>query len=45
MTIDSHCHLDQADYTEPVSDVVARARPGWIIFWQLLVVRTILMNC
>ena len=26
MTIDSHCHLDQADYNEPVSGVIQRAQ-------------------
>ena len=25
MTIDSHCHLDQADYNEPVDNVIQRA--------------------
>lgn len=25
MTIDSHCHLDQADYKEPVADIVDRS--------------------
>lgn len=25
MTIDSHCHLDQADYQEPVENIVSRA--------------------
>ena len=25
MTIDSHCHLDQADYNEPVENIIQRA--------------------
>ena len=30
MTIDSHCHLDQADYNEPVSDIVERAQKAGV---------------
>ena len=30
MTIDSHCHLDQADYKEPVADVIERAKQAGV---------------
>ena len=30
MTIDSHCHLDQADYNEPVSEVIQRAKSAGV---------------
>ena len=30
MTIDSHCHLDQADYTEPVEQVMKRAQKAGV---------------
>ena len=34
MTIDSHCHLDQADYLEPIDNIVRRATEAgvdWIL--------------